>query len=108
MEYPSIQELQPDGRIFFRPSMNTQESVLPPGPYRTAHAPCLLELSDGTLLCAWFAGSFEGGTDINIILSRLDPGALAWSEPMEISGDSSRSDQNPSLFLAPAGEIWAM
>lgn len=97
-----------DGQIYFNEEMNIAEAVLPPGPWKTAHAPALLETKAGTLLCCWFAGSFEGGTDINIVVSRLSKDADKWEEPTYISNNDDFSDQNPSLFLAPNDEIWAM
>lgn len=108
MSYPVLPGLTPDGVIYENPHMGTVEAMLPPGPYSTAHAPALLELPDGALLCCWFAGSYEGSADVSIICSRLPKGADRWSEPIMISGDPERSEQNPSLFLAPNGEVWAM
>jgi predicted neuraminidase len=43
-----------------------------------------------------------------IALSRLNEGESTWTNPVIISDDPTRSEQNPSLFLAPDGEIWAM
>jgi len=97
-----------DGQIYFDEEMKLLEAVIPPGPWKTAHAPALLETKAGTILCCWFAGSFEGGTDINIVLSRLPKVADHWEEPIYITEDNDFSNQNPSLFLAPNGEIWAM
>lgn len=100
--------LTPDGQIYEDPEMHVIEAMLPPGPWPTAHAPALLETAKGTLLCCWFAGSYEGGADINIVLSRLPKGADKWEEPINITNENDFSDQNPSLFLAPNGEIWCM
>lgn len=108
MNYPTLPGLTPDGTIYENAVLGTREAMLPPGPYATAHAPALLELPDGALLCAWFAGSYEGSADVSIVCARLDKDALRWSEPVPVSGDPERSEQNPSLFLAPGGEIWAM
>ena len=60
------------------------------------------------MLCCWFAGTYEGSADIRIICSRLEKGALAWTEPVDISGDPERSEQNPSLFYGPDNAVWAM
>ncbi|MBP3587859.1 MAG: exo-alpha-sialidase [Clostridia bacterium] len=108
MKYPLLPGLTPDGTVYENTAMGTAEAMLPPGPYATAHAPALLELENGDLLCAWFAGSYEGSADISVICSRLPKGAARWSDPVMISGDPRRSEQNPSLFLAPNGEVWAM
>lgn len=100
--------LTPDGQVYYDEDMKVTEAMLPPGPWATAHAPSLLKTPRGTMLCCWFAGSFEGDTDINIVVSRLPEGADRWEEPRYISNDNDFSNQNPSLFLSPDGEIWAM
>ena len=108
MNYPVLQELPFDGTIYRNGHMNTLEAVLPPGAYTSHHSPALLELPDGDQLCAWFAGTYEGNTDVGIVCSRLPFGGEKWTEPQPISHDPERSEQNPSLFLAPNGEVWAM
>ena len=70
------------------------------------HAANLLALPNGDVLCAWFGGTQEGLHDIDIYLARLLAGATEWSAPSRLSGDRSRSEQNPVLFLAPNGELW--
>lgn len=88
--------------------MGLVEALLASGDDQTAHAPTLLELDNGDLLCAWFAGSFEGNADISIIYSRLSAGTQQWEPPRPLSDDPTRSEQNPSLFAANAQTIWAM
>ncbi len=100
--------LTPDGQVYFDEDMQVTEAMLSPGAWSSHHGPGLLETPAGTLLCCWFAGTFEGDTDVNIVVSRLDKGAEQWSEPTMISTDNEFSNQNPSLFLAPSGEIWCM
>ncbi|WP_158781798.1 exo-alpha-sialidase [Pantoea sp. BAV 3049] len=72
------------------------------------HAANLLPLPDGDLLCCWFGGTQEGIADISIWCSRLAKGSQRWSEPQKLSEDSSRSEQNPVLFLAPDNVLWLM
>lgn len=108
MSYMHLSGLTPDGTIYVNDRMGTIEAMLPTGGYASAHAPCLLELENGDLLCSWFAGSFEGGTDINIVCSKLRKGADQWDNVRIISDDPERSDQNPSLFNGPSGEVWVM
>lgn len=108
MNYPKLPGLTPDGRIYANEDMGTLEAFLPTGGYPTAHAPALLELTDGTLLCAWFGGTYEGSADIRIICSRLEPESGRWTEPVDISGDPNRSEQNPSLFNGLDGAVWAV
>ena len=108
MNYPKLPGLAFDGQVFENEEMHMLQALLPTGGYATAHAPALLELPDGTLLCCWFAGSYEGSADIRIVCSSLQPGAAAWTDPVDISGDPQRSEQNPSLFYGPDGAVWAL
>ncbi len=108
MDFRHLPGLTPDGIIYYNEKMNVAEAMLPPGPYRSAHAPALLELPDGDLLCAWFAGSFEGSADISIVCARLPKGESRWEEPVKVSCDPDRSEQNPSLFPGPDGAVWAV
>lgn len=108
MNYPKLPGLTMDGRMYENMDMGTVEAALPTGGYPTAHAPALLELPNGDMLCCWFAGTYEGSADIRIICSRLEKGAMAWTEPVDISGDPERSEQNPSLFYGPDNAVWAM
>lgn len=108
MKYAELQDITADGKIYKNGRMGVLEALIPPGGYSTAHAPALLELPDKTLLCAWFAGSFEGSADVSIVCAGLKKDAECWSSPVKVSEDPKRSEQNPSLFLAPDGEVWAM
>ena len=108
MEYAKLPGLTPDGTMYWNEEMGTVEAVLPPGGYKTAHGPGLLELENGDMLCVWFAGSFEGNADVNVICARLKKGADRWEETVLVSHDPERSEQNPSLFAGPDGKVWAM
>lgn len=108
MDYPKLPELKPDGVIYENTKMGVFESFLPTGGYDSAHAPALLETAEGDLLCAWFAGSREGNADVRIVCSRLPKGTAQWEPVTDISGDPTRSEQNPSLFQHPNGDIWAV
>ena len=108
MDYPLMPGLTPDGRLYRNADMGTLEAYLPSGGYPTAHAPAMLERPDGAMLCCWFAGTYEGSADIRIICSRLEKGGEKWSDPVDISGDPERSEQNPSLFAGNDGAVWAI
>ena len=108
MDYPVLPGLTPDGKVYFNQDMGTLEAFLPTGGYPTAHAPAMLELPNGDLLCCWFAGTYEGSADIRIICSILPKDGPAWLPPVDISGDPERSEQNPSLFYGPDNAVWAM
>jgi predicted neuraminidase len=96
-----------DGRLYHNPQTDAVEALIP-NPFASCHAADLLALPNGDVLCCWFAGSDEGNADISIALSRLDAGASQWTQPVIVSDDPTRSEQNPSLFLHPNGEIWLM
>ncbi|WP_209693910.1 sialidase family protein [Kribbella aluminosa] len=66
-----------------------------------SHAVTLVETAAGDLLCAWFNGPGEGEPDTNIVLSRLPAGTDTWLEPVQLSSDPHRSEQNPLLFVPP-------
>lgn len=106
MNLKHLQGLTPDGELYINDDMGTVEAMIPPGVYNTAHAPALLELENGDMLCAWFAGSFEGSKDISIVCARLKNGSTSWEEPIKVSNDSERSEQNPSLFVGPDKAMW--
>ncbi len=50
----------------------------------------------------------EGNADVSIAVSRLSEDSSQWETPVIVSDDPTRSEQNPSLFLHPNGEIWLM
>ncbi|MGI6039531.1 MAG: sialidase family protein [Eubacteriales bacterium] len=108
MGYPKLMGLTSDGVVYRNEHMGTLEAMIPSGGFTSAHAPYLLELENGDLLCAWFAGSFEGNADISIVCARLPKGSDRWEKPVQVSHDPTRSEQNPSLFLAPNREVWLM
>ena len=102
----ALNTLTTDGRLYTNPITGALESLLPNEPFASCHAVDLLELPNGDILAAWFAGSRAGYADISIVLSRLDKGSDRWTEPVKVSDDETRSEQNPSLFLKDDGEIW--
>jgi predicted neuraminidase len=79
-----------------------------PAPTVQCHAAILETLPGGDLGCVWFGGTQEGVGDISIWFSRLPPGAESWSEPVRLSDDPDRSEQNPILFSTPQGEVWLL
>lgn len=82
------------------------ESARIPSLFPHNHASNILPLSNGDLLCVWFGGSCEGKPDISIQCSRLMKGSKIWEEPVVLSEDPDRSEQNPILFEVEPGSIW--
>jgi predicted neuraminidase len=85
-----LEAIEPDRKEAFLPS-----------PVIHNHASFLQWLPDGSLACAWFAGTLEGRPDIFIRMSTLAPGATQWSAADQVSDDETRSEQNPVIFSDP-------
>jgi predicted neuraminidase len=77
-----------------------------PSPCPQNHAANLAVLANGDLACAWFGGTQEGLPDTSIYMSRLSTTAGGWLDPVRLSADPDRSEQNPVLFPAPDGRLW--
>jgi len=77
-----------------------------PTPCVQNHAANLMPLANGDLACVWFGGTQEGMADISVYFARLPAGSDCWREPVKLSDDPSRSEQNPILFPAPDGNLW--
>lgn len=101
-EYSTI---TPDGRV---KRADGADFAYLPAPTVQSHAANLLTLPDGRLGCVWFGGTQEGVPDISIWFSTLEPGSPQWSEPAQLSDDSTRSEQNPILFVAPDKALWLL
>ena len=71
------------------------------------HASCVVELKDGSLLAAWYAGSGERTADDVVIEgSRLAKGKTAWGPKFLMADTPGYPDCNPALFAAPDGSLW--
>lgn len=60
------------------------------------HGSIICQMPDGTVMCAWYAGSSEGADDVAIYGSRLEDGS--WSKPRVIADTPGKSEGNPVLF----------
>ncbi len=92
----------PEGPALYRADMVCPEN----GPFPFSHGSTLAELSDGTLFCAWYAGTREKGNDVAIVCSELPVGAGAWTPPRTLIDTPGKSEGNPVLFVAPDGVLW--
>ncbi|MFO7321492.1 MAG: sialidase family protein [Chloroflexota bacterium] len=72
----------------------------------TAHCGTICALPDGTLLSAWFGGSYETAPDVVILSSRLEPGATAWSEPQVIAEVPYHALGQNVFLPRPDGSLW--
>jgi predicted neuraminidase len=90
-----------DGRLSAQGQGRAEAFI--PSPVIQNHAAFLAFLPDGSLGCAWFGGTLEGKSDISIHMSRLMPGAAAWSAVSRLTDDPDHSEQNPVVFSGPDG-----
>lgn len=97
-----------DGKLRPRTDGSGITEAYLPSPGVQNHAANLMPLADGDLGCVWFGGTQEGRGDISIYFARLRRNAAAWSAPMRLSDDPTRSEQNPILFPTPAGDLWLL
>jgi predicted neuraminidase len=94
------------GELFiYRDEPQKVESFIPTE-YKSNHAPSLIELENGDILCAWFAGTAEGSGDVRIIGSRLPRGGEQWEACQVFSDEEDHSLQNPFLFQPPGGPLY--
>jgi predicted neuraminidase len=75
-----------------------------PGTQPDNHASTLVELKNGDILTAWFAGSKEGAPDVKIYGARLHH--RIWSAPFELARAQNVACWNPVLFHAGDGRLW--
>jgi predicted neuraminidase len=85
-----------DGVVRPTDESGRRQAILP-APQVQNHAANLAVLPDGSLACVWFAGTQEGVADIGVWFSRLE--GDQWSEPVQLSDDPTRSEQNPVLYV---------
>lgn len=85
------------------------------GTTRIVHAPSAVELSDGKLSAFWFAGSREGGRDVEIHSANFSPEEHRWSaEKAVVTRLSMQSDLhryirrlgNPVAARDRDGKLW--
>lgn len=95
---------QEDGR--YRSSTTGIEEAYITPIFASSHAANLLQLRNGDVLCAWFSGTWEGNSDVAIVLARLPKGSSQWMKPRVVDHHEGQSYQNPVLFEAPDGTLW--
>jgi len=86
-------------------TMPCPQPIFKPNPiYPSCHAATLVELPDGQLLAAWFAGTDEGHPDVAIWLACFD--GEKWSEPVRVADEPGVPLWNPVLFRDQADVVW--
>lgn len=93
-------------------AQSTAEFIFPPlksghalpGTQANNHASTLVELKNGDILAAWFAGTRESAPDVAIYGARLHHGV--WSAPTELARANKVACWNPVLFHTHDGRLW--
>jgi predicted neuraminidase len=81
-------------------------AIFPANPKHN-HASCVVELENGSLLAAWYAGSGERKSDDVVIEGAwLAKGTTAWSPRFLMADTPGYPDCNPALFAAPDHSLW--
>lgn len=83
--------------------------ILHQPPFKQCHASTIAELKDGSILVAFFAGSYEGAQDVKIWSCTLKNDL--WAEPVvladgKIQDTLSYPCWNPVLFMSTKGRLY--
>lgn len=76
------------------------------GDFPSCHASTLTELPNRNLLCAWYAGNYEGSPDSAILCSEFIRAEERWTPPRVIADTPNLPEGNPVLFTHSNGTIW--
>ena len=74
--------------------------------YPESHGSTLVQLPNGDLLAAWYAGSREKGSDVVILAVRRLANSDHWGAPYILTDDPKHSDGNPVLFVDQNDVVW--
>src|SRR5215471_17009447 len=85
-------------------SIQMREFVFDSAPFASCHASTIVELRNGDLLTAWFAGKSEGSRDVAIWASGRSAGH--WSAPMVLAREINVATWNPVLFHTRNDLLW--
>lgn len=80
-----------------------KEFICDPLPTPNAHASTVLPLPDGSVIAAWFGGTKEGKTDVDIWYCKRDK--YGWGTPKTVCYNKNIPHWNPVLFLRKNGDI---
>lgn len=81
------------------------EFIFEKAPSEQCHASTIVDLPNGDLLAAWFAGKREGDNSVEIRLSRKPLGGV-WLSPQAVTNFSDVPCWNPVLFRDAQNRVW--
>jgi predicted neuraminidase len=85
------------------PAIIEEEFLFQNPPFAFCHAATIAQTKSGSLLCAWYAGSFEGANDTAIWQSTRNQ--TQWSALRKVAEASDTACWNPVLFVLPSDEV---
>lgn len=94
--------------VLAQPGVLKHEFIYESAPFPECHASTIAETAQGTLITAWFGGTYEKHPDVGIWVSRYEN--KAWSKPVEVA-NGVQNDQlryptwNPVLFQLKDGPL---
>ncbi|MCW5852646.1 MAG: exo-alpha-sialidase [Anaerolineae bacterium] len=68
------------------------------------HCSTLIELPNGELLAAWFAGEYEMAPNVAILAARLT--SEGWSTPQVVADTPGKAEGQPVFLNHPDGSLW--
>ena len=74
--------------------------------FPSAHCANLTGWADGSLFCAWFAGSREMAQDVVILGAKKPAGETRWTEPFILAEWKGQSLGQPVFLHHPNGGLW--
>jgi predicted neuraminidase len=77
-------------------------------PTKSCHAPAVVELANGGILCAWFGGEYEGSPDSSHYYAVYSVKSQQWSDPEVLSEIPDLGAGNPRLIYDAKGVLWAI
>lgn len=84
----------------------TSELVFPLHPKHN-HAPGIVQLDNGDLLCSWYRGSGErSADDVAVYGARLIKGSRQWSEPFVMVDNPDFPDCNTCMWIDGQEQLW--
>lgn len=73
--------------------------------YGFNHAPSVVQMPDGRVLCCWFSGPYEAAVNQVLLASYSDNLGMAWDRPFVIQDEPRDSDFDPA-FIRDGNRVW--
>jgi len=78
----------------------------PTARFPSCHCSTIVELPNGDLLCAWYAGEHEAAPDVAVLTARKRAGAPDWDDPVVVADTPGKPEGNCVLFVNAVNRLW--